>query len=95
MSKRYQVFVSSTFIDLQEERRQAIQTVMELDCFPAGMELFPAAVTARKDDASPFREVCPLGGVAAAPKVGDPKVGTFEHIHAPIATGDAVGAEAI
>jgi hypothetical protein len=43
MDKRYQVFVSSTFIDLQEERRQVIQTVMELDCFPAGMELFPAA----------------------------------------------------
>jgi hypothetical protein len=31
---------------------------------------------------------------AAAPKVGDPKVGTFEHIHAPIDTGDAVGVEA-
>jgi hypothetical protein len=43
MDKRYQVFVNSTFIDLQEERRQVIQTVMELDCFPAGMELFPAA----------------------------------------------------
>lgn len=43
MEKRYQVFVSSTFTDLQEERRKVIQTVMELDCFPAGMELFPAA----------------------------------------------------
>jgi hypothetical protein len=43
MDKRFQVFVSSTFTDLQEERRKVIQTVMELDCFPAGMELFPAA----------------------------------------------------
>jgi hypothetical protein len=43
MDKRYQVFISSTFADLQEERRKVIQTVMELDCFPAGMELFPAA----------------------------------------------------
>jgi hypothetical protein len=43
MDKRYQVFVSSTFTDLQEERRKVIQTIMELDCFPAGMELFPAA----------------------------------------------------
>jgi len=43
MEKRYQVFVSSTFIDLQEERRQVMQALLELDCIPAGMELFPAA----------------------------------------------------
>lgn len=43
MEKRYQVFVSSTFADLKEERRQVIQTLMEMDCIPAGMELFPAA----------------------------------------------------
>ncbi len=42
MDKRYQVFVSSTFIDLQEERRQVMQALLELDCIPAGMELFPA-----------------------------------------------------
>ena len=43
MDKRYQVFVSSTYADLREERRAVIQTVIELDCIPAGMELFPAA----------------------------------------------------
>jgi len=42
MEKRYQVFISSTFIDLKEERSSVIQTVMEMDCIPAGMELFPA-----------------------------------------------------
>ena len=42
MEKRYQVFLSSTFSDLQEERSIAIQTLMEIDCIPAGMELFPA-----------------------------------------------------
>ncbi|MBO2901174.1 DUF4062 domain-containing protein [Aeromonas dhakensis] len=42
MSKRYQVFVSSTFADLQDERSKVIQTLMEMDCIPAGMELFPA-----------------------------------------------------
>lgn len=41
--KRYQVFVSSTFVDLKEERSKVIQTLMEMDCIPAGMELFPAA----------------------------------------------------
>lgn len=43
MDKRYQVFVSSTFKDLEEERQHIIQTLMEMDCIPAGMELFPAA----------------------------------------------------
>ncbi|MDD2782285.1 DUF4062 domain-containing protein [Sulfuricurvum sp.] len=42
MDKRYQVFISSTYADLKEERKSVIQTVMELDCIPAGMELFPA-----------------------------------------------------
>ena len=42
MDKRYQVFVSSTFADLEEERRMVIQTLMEMDCIPSGMELFPA-----------------------------------------------------
>jgi predicted DNA binding CopG/RHH family protein len=43
MEKRYQVFVSSTYQDLQEERQEVIQALLELDCIPAGMELFPAA----------------------------------------------------
>ena len=42
MDKRYQVFVSSTYADLREERQRAIQTVIKMGCIPAGMELFPA-----------------------------------------------------
>jgi len=43
LEKRYQVFVSSTYADLKEERQRVLQALMELDCIPAGMELFPAA----------------------------------------------------
>ncbi|MGR5294452.1 DUF4062 domain-containing protein [Vibrio mediterranei] len=42
MDKRYQVFVSSTYADLKEERQHVTQTLMEMDCIPAGMEMFPA-----------------------------------------------------
>ncbi|WP_082536535.1 MULTISPECIES: DUF4062 domain-containing protein [unclassified Roseateles] len=42
MERRHQVFISSTYADLQEERAEVIQALLELDCFPAGMELFPA-----------------------------------------------------
>jgi hypothetical protein len=40
---RYQVFVSSTYEDLREERQQATQAILEAGCFPSGMELFPAS----------------------------------------------------
>jgi nucleoside 2-deoxyribosyltransferase len=40
---RYQVFVSSTFTDLKEERAKVLQAILELKAFPAGMELFPSA----------------------------------------------------
>lgn len=43
MRKRYQIFVSSTYEDLIEERKEAVQAILESDCFPAGMELFPAS----------------------------------------------------
>lgn len=43
MDKRYQVFVSSTYQDLQEERQEVMHALLELDCMPSGMELFPAA----------------------------------------------------
>lgn len=42
MDKRYQVFISSTFADLEEERKGVMEAIIELDCFPAGMEMFPA-----------------------------------------------------
>lgn len=43
MDKRYQVFVSSTYEDLRAERQEVMHALLELDCMPAGMELFPAA----------------------------------------------------
>ncbi len=43
MDKRYQVFVSSTYKDLEEERQEVMHALLELDCIPSGMELFPAA----------------------------------------------------
>jgi hypothetical protein len=41
--RRYQVFVSSTFEDLKDEREKTLQAVLEMKAFPAGMELFPSA----------------------------------------------------
>lgn len=43
VNKKYQVFVSSTYTDLLPERQEIMQALLELDCIPAGMELFPAS----------------------------------------------------
>jgi len=40
--KKYQVFISSTYSDLVDERRKALDILLMADCIPAGMEAFVA-----------------------------------------------------
>lgn len=40
--KKYQIFVSSTFTDLQSEREKIIKAILELYHIPIGMEMFSA-----------------------------------------------------
>jgi Domain of unknown function (DUF4062) len=42
MEKKYQVFISSTYDDLKEEREQVIKAVLEMGHIPVGMEMFSA-----------------------------------------------------
>ena len=43
MKKKYQVFVSSTYEDLKEERAAVAQCLLNIGCIPVGMEQFPAS----------------------------------------------------
>ena len=43
MDKKYQVFVSSTYEDLQEERKAVMESLLQMNCFPVGMEYFNAS----------------------------------------------------
>ena len=43
MEKKYQVFISSTYEDLKEERFAVMQSLLDFDCIPVGMEQFPAS----------------------------------------------------
>ena len=45
--KKYQVFISSTFIDLQKERQAAVEAILSVGHIPAGMELFAATNTSQ------------------------------------------------
>lgn len=42
MNKKLQVFISSTFLDLKEDREVAVESVLSAGHIPAGMELFTA-----------------------------------------------------
>lgn len=41
--KKYQIFISSTYEDLKEERAAVSQTLLDVGCIPVGMERFPAS----------------------------------------------------
>jgi len=43
MDKRYQIFVSSTFEDLKEERKKIIEEILNFSHIPTGMENFTAS----------------------------------------------------
>ena len=43
MDKKYQIFISSTFADLVEERQAVSRAILDMGHIPAGMEMFPAA----------------------------------------------------
>ena len=42
LKKKLQVFISSTYIDLKDERQAAVEAILKADHIPAGMELFKA-----------------------------------------------------
>ncbi|EIQ1514512.1 DUF4062 domain-containing protein [Vibrio parahaemolyticus] len=41
--KKFQIFVSSTYEDLKDERDQVIKAILEMGHIPVGMEMFSAA----------------------------------------------------
>ena len=42
MKKIHHVFISSTYLDLKEEREEAMNAIIRTGCHPIGMEFFPA-----------------------------------------------------
>jgi hypothetical protein len=42
MKRKLQVFISSTYSDLKEERQAAVEAILKAGHIPAGMELFTA-----------------------------------------------------
>lgn len=49
MKKKLQIFVSSTYIDLKEERQAAVEAILKSGNIPAGMELFTSGNESQLD----------------------------------------------
>ncbi len=45
LKKKFQIFISSTYLDLVDERQAAVQAILKLGHIPAGMELFKAGAS--------------------------------------------------
>ncbi len=56
--KRYQVFISSTFSDLLNERKMILDLLLMADCIPAGMEAFAAADAEQFDIIKKVIDLC-------------------------------------
>ena len=50
MNRKYQIFISSTYTDLIDERKYVQDVILSMNHFPVGMELFSAASTPHGPD---------------------------------------------
>ena len=70
MKKKYQVFISSTYKDLLDERAAVTQCLLEMDCIPVGMEQFPASDMSQMDYIKMMLDDCDYYVLILAGKYG-------------------------
>lgn len=70
MNKKYQVFISSTYKDLMDERAAVTQCLLEMGCIPVGMEQFPASNMSQMDYIKMMLDDCDYYVLILAGKYG-------------------------
>lgn len=55
--KKYQVFASSAYSDLKEERLEVVNALLDMECIPVGMYLFPASPLSQWENIKRFRDM--------------------------------------
>jgi uncharacterized protein DUF4062 len=70
LQRRHQVFVSSTYRDLVDERESVLRALLEMNCIPSAMELFPASDDAKWDLIRRLIDACDYFVVVVAGKYG-------------------------
>lgn len=72
IKKKYQVFISSTYEDLKDERIAVTHCLLENDCIPVGMEQFPASEMSQMDYIKMMLDDCDYYILILAGKYGSP-----------------------
>jgi hypothetical protein len=77
MNKKYQVFISSTYTDLLNERQAAVEAILKAGHIPAGMELFAAGNEAQMETIKRWIEASDIYMVILGGRYGslEPKTG--------------------
>lgn len=70
MSKKYQIFISSTYRDLVKERSAVTQCLLDMGCIPLGMEQFPASNMSQMDYIKKMLDDCDYYILILAGKYG-------------------------
>ena len=70
MKKKYQVFISSTYKDLVDERAAVTQCLLDMGCIPVGMEQFPASNMSQMDYIKMMLDDCDYYVLILAGKYG-------------------------
>lgn len=79
--KRYQVFISSTFQDLREERRAVQDVIISMGDFPVQMESFPAADEDQLDFIKSLIDKCDYYVLIIAGRYGTPAEDGLSYTH--------------
>lgn len=77
MDKKYSVFVSSTYEDLKEARQEVVNALLQMNCFPIGMEYFNASDKSQWEVIKSLIDECDYYVLIIAGKYGsvEPKSG--------------------
>lgn len=79
--KRYQVFISSTFQDLREERRAVQDVIISMGDFPVQMESFPAADEDQFEFIKSLIDKCDYYVLIIAGRYGTPSEDGISYTH--------------
>jgi hypothetical protein len=79
--KRYQVFISSTFQDLREERRAVQDVIISMGDFPVQMESFPAADEDQFEFIKSLIDKCDYYVLIIAGRYGSPAEDGLSYTH--------------
>ncbi len=77
MANKYQIFVSSTYEDLKDERKAVVQSILETKNIPTGMEMFQASDRSQWDIIKRVIDDCDIFLLIVAGRYGSTQIDEY------------------